>query len=422
VRRRPAAVPAGLPADRDAQAVRGERQPARRRAAGAHRSRPRRQVQRGQGREIRRARHTVGRTMSVTTPTSGSGQESDRATTSTKDERVASVSLTNRLIVRPEIGAALGALVVFLFFSVITEQFLTLSGVATWLDDASTLGIMAIAVALLMIGGEFDLSAGVMTASTALVTALLATQAGLNVWLALLLSLVFALAVGGVNGWLVMRTGLPSFIVTLGTFLALQGLNLGVTRLVTGTVQVSGMRATEGYESAGMLFASTFSIGGQPFRVSVLWWILLTVIAAFVLVKTRFGNWIFAVGGAPTSARAVGVPLVRTKILLFMTTAFAGWVVGSINILRFASVQANQGIGLELQFIIAAVVGGCLLTGGFGSAVGAAIGALIFGMARQGIVYAQWNSDWFMLFLGIMLLSAVLVNNALRRRAERVRR
>ncbi|WP_052344846.1 ABC transporter permease [Thermocrispum municipale] len=360
--------------------------------------------------------------MSVTTPTSGSGQESDRATTSTKDERVASVSLTNRLIVRPEIGAALGALVVFLFFSVITEQFLTLSGVATWLDDASTLGIMAIAVALLMIGGEFDLSAGVMTASTALVTALLATQAGLNVWLALLLSLVFALAVGGFNGWLVMRTGLPSFIVTLGTFLALQGLNLGVTRLVTGTVQVSGMRATEGYESAGMLFASTFSIGGQPFRVSVLWWILLTVIAAFVLVKTRFGNWIFAVGGAPTSARAVGVPLVRTKILLFMTTAFAGWVVGSINILRFASVQANQGIGLELQFIIAAVVGGCLLTGGFGSAVGAAIGALIFGMARQGIVYAQWNSDWFMLFLGIMLLSAVLVNNALRRRAERVRR
>jgi len=116
------------------------------------------------------------------------------------------------------------------------------------------------------------------------------------------------------------------------------------------------------------------------------------------------------------------VPLVRTKILLFMTTAFAGWLVGSINILRFASVQANQGIGLELQFIIAAVVGGCLLTGGFGSVVGAAIGALIFGMARQGIIYAQWDSDWFMLFLGVLLLAAVLVNNSLRRRAERVRR
>jgi simple sugar transport system permease protein len=294
--------------------------------------------------------------------------------------------------------------------------------VANWLDDASTLGIMAVAVAMLMIGGEFDLSAGVMTASTALVTAMLATKAGLNVWLALLLSLVFALGVGALNGWLVVRTGLPSFIVTLGTFLALQGLNLGVTRMVTGTVQVSGMRSVDGYESTGALFASTINVGGTEFQVSIVWWVLFAAVAAWVLVRTRFGNWIFAVGGSALSSRAVGVPVARTKIMLFMTTAFAAWIVGSINILRNASVQANQGIGLEFQYIIAAVIGGCLLTGGFGSAVGAAIGALIFGMARQGIVYARWDSDWFMLFLGVMLLAAVLVNNTFRRRAERVRR
>ncbi|MFJ8960501.1 ABC transporter permease [Lentzea sp. NPDC102401] len=328
----------------------------------------------------------------------------------------------DQLIKRPEIGAMLGALLVFLFFSVVTEQFLSVGGAATWLDDASMLGIMAVAVAMLMIGGEFDLSAGVMTASTALVTALLATQLGLNVWLALLVSLAFALAVGALNGWLVMRTGLPSFIVTLGSFLALQGLNLGITRLVTGSVQVSGMREAAGYESAGFLFASTFQIGGQSFYVSIIWWVLFTVVASTVLMRTKFGNWIFAIGGAAVSSRAVGVPVVRSKILLFMTTAFAAWLVGSINILRYASVQANQGIGLEFQYIIAAVIGGCLLTGGFGSAVGAAIGALIFGMARQGIVYAGWNSDWFQLFLGVMLLAAVLVNNMLRRRAERVRR
>ncbi|WP_390827926.1 ABC transporter permease [Lentzea alba] len=328
----------------------------------------------------------------------------------------------DQLIKRPEIGAMLGALLVFLFFSVVTEQFLSMGGAATWLDDASMLGIMAVAVALLMIGGEFDLSAGVMTASTALVTALLATQLGLNVWLSLLVSLAFALSVGALNGWLVMRTGLPSFIVTLGSFLALQGLNLGVTRLVTGSVQVSGMRDTVGYESAGFLFASTFQIGGTSFYVSIIWWVLFTVVASTVLMRTKFGNWIFAIGGAAQSSRAVGVPVVRSKILLFMTTAFAAWLVGSINILRYASVQANQGIGLEFQYIIAAVIGGCLLTGGFGSAVGAAIGALIFGMARQGIVYAGWNSDWFQLFLGVMLLAAVLVNNMLRRRAERVKR
>jgi simple sugar transport system permease protein len=338
------------------------------------------------------------------------------------DERLAKTRVLDRLVVRPEIGALLGAVLVFVFFSVVTEKFLSVAGASTWLDDSSMLGIMAVAVALLMIGGEFDLSAGVMTASTALVTALLATRVGWNVWLALLVSLVFALIVGAVNGWLVMRTGLPSFIVTLGTFLALQGLNLGVTRAVTGSVQVSGMRSTDGYESAGGLFASTMDINGVAFPVSILWWVAVTALAAWVLVRTKFGNWIFAVGGAAQSSRAVGVPLARTKILLFMTTAFAGWLVGSMNILRLASVQANQGIGLEFQYIIAAVIGGCLLTGGFGSAVGAAIGALIFGMARQGIIYAQWNSDWFMLFLGVMLLSAVLVNNAFRRRAERVRR
>jgi simple sugar transport system permease protein len=338
------------------------------------------------------------------------------------DERLAKSRLVNRLVVRPETSALLGAVLVFVFFSLATKSFLTVAGVANWLDDASTLGLMAVPVALLMIGGEFDLSAGVMTASTGLVTALLAVRAGWNVWLALLVSLVFALVVGAFNGWLVMRTGLPSFIVTLGTFLALQGINLGVTKAVTGTVLVNGMSGTDGYASAGGVFASTFKITGIPFHASIVWWVVLTALAAWVLLRTRFGNWIFAVGGSAQSSRAVGVPLVRTKILLFMTTAAAAWLVGSMNVLRLASVQANQGIGDEFKFIIAAVIGGCLLTGGFGSAVGAAIGALIFGMARQGIVFARWDSDWFQLFLGVMLLSAVLVNNAFRRRAERVRR
>lgn len=330
--------------------------------------------------------------------------------------------LVRRAIVRPEIGAALGAAAVFVFFSIVTDQFLSPLGVSTWLDDASSIGIMAIAVALLMIGGEFDLSAGVMTGSTALVTALLTVHAGWNVWPALLVSLVYALGVGALNGWLVMRTGLPSFIVTLGTFLALQGLNLGVTRLVTGTVQVAGIREASGYSSAGAVFASTTGIGDARIQASTLWWIMLTVFAAIVLTRTRFGNWVFALGGSPVGARAVGVPVVRTKIMLFMTTSAAGWMVGTCDILRFDSVQASQGVGSEFQYIVAAVVGGCLLSGGFGSVIGAALGALTFGMAQQGIVFARWNSDWFMLFLGILLLSAVLVNTQFSKRAERARR
>ncbi|SFS71513.1 ABC transporter permease [Saccharopolyspora flava] len=330
--------------------------------------------------------------------------------------------MLSRLSSRPELGAVVGAIAVFAFFSLITDEFLSPLGVATWLDDSATLGIMAVGVAVLMIGGEFDLSAGVMTASTALVTAIASTELGWSVWAGLALSLLFALVVGAFNGLLVMRTGLPSFIVTLGTFFALQGLNLGVTRLVTGTVQVSGIRSAPGYESAGFVFASTVDVGGTPFPISIAWWAGAALVASLVLLRTRFGNWIFAVGGSATSARAVGVPVLGTKVGLFMTTALCGWLVGSINILRFTTVQANQGVGLEFQFIIAAVIGGCLLTGGFGSAIGAAVGALIFGMVRQGIVFARWDNDWFFLFLGVLLLAAVLVNNSFRRRAERQRR
>lgn len=337
------------------------------------------------------------------------------------DERVARVGLLDRLVQRPELGSVLGAVLIFTFFSVITGQFFSVAGAANWLDYASSIGIMAVAVSLLMIGGEFDLSAGVMTATTALVTAMLSTRAGVNVWLALLVSLLVALVLGAFNGWLVVRTGLPSFIVTLGTFLALQGGNLGVTRMVTGTVQVSGMRSASGYASTGQFLASTISVAGHPFQISIVWFGAVTVAASWLLLRTKFGNWIFAVGGAAPSARSVGVPVERTKILLFMGTAAAAWLVGSMQILRYTSVQANQGIGNEFLYIIAAVIGGCLLTGGFGSAVGAAVGALIFGMANQGIVYAQWNSDWFMLFLGVLLLSAVLVNTAFARRAERSR-
>ncbi|MGH3747740.1 MAG: ABC transporter permease [Micromonosporaceae bacterium] len=339
------------------------------------------------------------------------------ATVST-DERLAGATRLRRLMTRPELGAAVGAVAVFGFFAAYTEQFATPLGIANVLDPAATLGIMAVAVALLMIGGEFDLSAGVMTASSGLIVAMLSTQAGLNVWAAVLVAIGFGAAVGLCNGLLVVRTGLPSFIVTLGSFLVLQGFNLGVTKLVTGTVQVSGVSAAPGHDSARAVFASTVPIAGAQFRVTVIWWLALTVLATWVLLRTRSGNWIFAAGGNPAAARSVGVPAARTKVWLFVTVSTTASLVGAMLLLRLSSVQANGGIGEELQYIAAAVIGGCLLTGGFGSAIGAAIGALIFGMAKQGIVFAGWDSDWFLLFLGTLLLLATLLNHYVRRRAE----
>jgi simple sugar transport system permease protein len=337
------------------------------------------------------------------------------------DERLANIGLGARLLRRPEVGSLLGALVICVFFWVTTESFGTLSGIANWTDVASTIGIMAVAVALLMIGGEFDLSAGVMTGTTGLFMGLLTTEWGFSMWPAIVVTFAFAAAVGFLNGYMVIKTKLPSFIVTLATFFVLQGVNLGVTKAITGTVRVAGLGDVPGYESASKIFSDTFW-SPHNFRLSVIWWIVIAAVATWVLARTRAGNWIFAVGGDANAARNVGVPVARVKIALFMTTAMAAALVGIMVALRLSSVQAGQGVGEEFTYIIAAVVGGCLLTGGYGSAIGASFGALIVGMAFIGISFSGWNTDWRFLFLGVILLLAVLVNNLIRQRAEGARR
>ena len=342
------------------------------------------------------------------------------------DERLVQVSLLTRTLRRPEIGAAIGALMVFLFFTLAAEGFVVNSegrftGMARWLDRAAPLGIMAVAVSLLMIGGEFDLSSGVMTGSTGLVAGLLSTNLGINIWVGMFASLCFALLIGFLNGMLVIKTSLPSFIVTLSTFFILRGANLGVTKLLTGTVRVEGIGDVAGYESARLFFASTAGTAPADFSITILWWIVITIIVTWILHKTRIGNWIFSSGGDSVAARNIGVPAGATKIALFMYVSASAWLVGITNAIRFRSVQAGQGIGLEFMYIIAAVVGGCLLTGGFGSAIGGSIGALIMGMAFIGIPFAGWNTDWQWLFVGILLLSAVLINNFIRVRSERSR-
>lgn len=333
-------------------------------------------------------------------------------------ERSASPSIFKRALSRPEFGSLVGAIAVLIFFSWRADTFLTTRGMANVLDPSATLGIMAVAVGLLMIGGEFDLSAGVMVGATATMFALLTADAGLNIWLAMVISLAFAVLIGLFNGFMVLKTRLPSFIVTLGTLFMILGANVGLTRLITDTVIVSGVGSVPGFDFAFNIFASN-PIG--QFRITVVWWIVITALATWVLLRTRFGNWIFGVGGDAHAARSVGVPVAFTKVALFVYVSVSAWLVGMMNTLRLASASVSTGIGQEFEFIIAAVIGGCLLTGGYGSAIGAAIGALIFGMVRQGIVLAGWDSDWFFLFLGVMLLIAALINQIVRKKAEEAR-
>ena len=335
-----------------------------------------------------------------------------------RDERVAQRSTLGRLLARPETGALAGAIVLFIIFFIVAPPFREPSSLATVLYVSSTYGIPAVAVALLMIGGEFDLSAGVAVTSSALVAAMLSYELSANMWVGIAAALVAALVIGFINGYLVVKTGIPSFLVTLGTFFMLRGLNLAVTKIVTGNVGTNDVSDIAGFEAAKKIFASEFSIGGVNIRITLLWWLLFIVIATWVLVRTHVGNWIFAVGGSAPSSRAVGVPVNKVKIGLFMAVGFMAWFTGMHILFAFNTVQSGLGLGNEFIYIVAAVVGGCLLTGGYGSVIGAAIGAFIFGMANQGIVYAGWNPDWFFFFLGALLLGAILLNNFIRSRAE----
>ena len=335
-----------------------------------------------------------------------------------EDDRVGMKGLGATLFARPEVGALVGAIVVACLFLAVAPAFRNPANIGTVLYAAASIGIMAIGVSLLMVGGEFDLSTGVAATFSGIVAALSAWNFGLNVWVGVALALAFSLGVGAFNGWLLMKTGLPSFLVTLATFFILQGVNLGVTRFIGGSVSTPTISDMDGFASAEKVFAWEVTAGGVTIKALVVYWVILTVIAAVVLQQTRIGNWIFAVGGDAQAARAVGVPVRAVKIGLFMTVGFCAWMLGMHLLFDYAVMQSGEGVGKEFIYIIAAVVGGCLLTGGYGSVVGAALGALIFGMTQMGINYAGWNVDWYWTFLGVMLLLACLVNMYVKKKAD----
>jgi simple sugar transport system permease protein len=319
-----------------------------------------------------------------------------------------------RLLASPEAGALVGAVLVWVFFAIIAgAAFRSPEGTAAWLNAAAPLGILAVAVALLMIGGEFDLSVGSIIGVSGMTVMLLTVEAGWALGPAIAAALVLGAAIGLGNGLLVVRTGVPSFLVTLGTLFVLRGLTIGLSRLLTGRTQVGGLDNVAGYGFWHTLLATDLG----PFRISIVWWVGLVLLATWVLRRTVAGNWIYAAGGGAEAARNAGVPVRRVKVALFMTTALAATLVGIMQAVRFTGADALRGEGQEFRAIIAVVIGGTLLTGGHGSAVGALLGAAIFGMVQQGIVITGADADWFQVFLGAMLITAVLVNDWTRRRA-----
>lgn len=328
-----------------------------------------------------------------------------------------------RALARPSLPALVGLVLVLVFFAAQAPELLTARGLAGVLDVAATLGIGGVAVALLLVAGQFDLSVGVLAISSAAVTALLVGHAGWGTWPALLASLASALLVGVVNGVLVVNTGLPSFLVTLATFLVLQGTTLAGVQAAAGSGRISGLEDAPGWSSAATLFGSAAQLGDGRFRVSLLWWLGVTAVATWALWRTKFGNAVFASGGARTAARELGVPVRRTTVALFCLSATAGWLIGTLALFRFDGVQVGTGgLATGFDFIVVAVLGGCLLAGGYGSALGASIGALLYAVARQGIALVGWDPPWFQALLGVLLVVALVANGVVGHRLKGVPR
>jgi len=355
-----------------------------------------------------------------------------------RDERLMKASLLTRLMRRPELGGVTGLILVTVFFALTADpSMFTLAGVLTIMTPAAQLGILAITAALLMIGGEFDLSIGSMIAFAGLIFGLLLVNYGWSLPLAAAATLLFAAAFGAVNAQIVIRTRLPSFIVTLAFLFILRGLSLvGLKWATGGSTQLRGISdIVEGQPLAWLFGGNAFGAffrwvtdlgllgkleNGAPavpgIPVAIIWFIAFAIVATWVLLRTRVGNWIFASGGDSNAARNSGVPVTQVKMGLFMLTAMSAALVAVLTVMDAGSTDARRGAQKEFEAVIAAVIGGCLLTGGYGSAIGAFFGAIIFGMVSIGLSYTRFDSDWFQVFLGAMLLLAVMFNNYIRKR------
>lgn len=320
---------------------------------------------------------------------------------------------TGVLVGRPETGAVLGTVVFFIIFSVWADHFLERPALAGVLNIAAELGIVAMAVTLLMIAGHFDLSVGSVLGFSSMLVPYLMVNQELASFPAVLIAFAAAIAIGLLNGFLVVMTRIPSFIVTLGSLLIWRGAILGIS----GGFPVLVPREDPLFK----VFSHRVETGPfQQFNISALWFFGVMLVLTFVLLRTQFGNWSFAAGGNERSARSMGVPVDRVWIMLFVLTAFSACIAGIVQVGRFNSVEPLRGQLLELDAIAAAVIGGARLNGGYGSIVGTAFGCLLVAIIRVGLPLAGVASYWLNIFIGGLIIGAVVLNTVLGRSRPQV--
>lgn len=315
------------------------------------------------------------------------------------------------LLRRPEAGSFLGLVAVFIFFTIFGgDNFASLAGAASWLNVAASIGIVAIPIGLLMIAGELDISIGSLIPAGSMTIAIISGHYHAPILLGIVAALALGALVGLINGLIVVRTAVPSFIVTLGTLFTVAGITLGLSVILTGTTSVALKAGPEAKFLLGHF------IGGA-YQVIIFWWIGIALIFGYILHYSHYGNWIFAMGGDKVSARNAGIPTERMTILLFMASGVSATFVGLCQAILYNSAQVSSGQSYIFNAIISVVVGGVLLTGGYGSVVGIVLGTLTFAIVNQGIYFTPFDANWASAIIGVLLLVAVLMNNTFRKLA-----
>jgi simple sugar transport system permease protein len=358
-------------------------------------------------------------------------------------DRLQQESLLQRTIRRPEIGAFVVMIVIIAALAIASDgRAFNALGVKNNIAIISQFGIIATGAAMLMIAGEFDLSIGSMIGFAGMSMAMM-LKWGLPFGLgeaspltAFLLTMIMTLFLGWLIGTIVVRSGLSSFIVTLAFLFFLRGTTEVAYRLINKSTQISGLpdyKETSwfaelmGGEVFGWFYDVWFMLGGNlnrkgvqwvtGFDARLLWWIIIAAAAYFVLSRTQLGNWIYATGDNKESARANGVPVRKVKIGLFMFTAFCATIFAACQVFDTNTSDAAKGNLKELEAIAIAVVGGTLMTGGFGSIIGVVFGAVTVGLVANAVFFIPWiDGSWFRVFVGTVLLAAVFANERIRKR------
>jgi simple sugar transport system permease protein len=323
-------------------------------------------------------------------------------------------------------------LIIFLIFVPNFASWRTISGIIT---AVSISGFVTMGITILMIAGEFDLSVAPMIAMSGYLFGTISTGAnsvivntllkiglpveGGNLGLAIFAALLVPSIMGSINGLLLVFTKIPSFIVTLGT----RQIYRGVVWIVAGGVLFQTIETLPLYEvfngRVDIINKLPF-LEGANFRTAMFWMVGVAILFQFLLVRTRFGNHIFAVGGGEGAANAQGVRVNRTKVMAYILNGLLAGMAGIISFSLFKSVRVAEQAGIELTAIAASVVGGALLTGGYGSVWGAIIGILIINLLRSGVILLKVpfiSADNFPAVVGVTIIAAVIINNYLRNRS-----